>query len=156
MFGRRTNGVLQSDESFDVCLRFDELRQLEAVVPVSIRLFTLMLGSIGVRQYQIPIPDGFSAVTSPSRLVQIHELFYAPTKLAEILFSCATLPLSLDALEISMTIVDIEFELDHGRALRVNKHKIDSIPLCLTPNRWVPFQKCSNKHETKYRFGKMR
>ena len=69
MFGRTTNGVLQSDESFDVCLRFDELRQLEAVVPVSIRLFTLMLGRIGVRQYQIPIPDGFSAVTSPSRLV---------------------------------------------------------------------------------------
>ena len=80
---------------------------------MSIRLFTLKLGRIGVRQNQIPIPDGFSAVPSPGLVVQSRKLFYALTKLAEILFSRAPLPISLDSLEISMTVVDIEFELDH-------------------------------------------
>jgi hypothetical protein len=116
----------------------------------------LKLGRIGVRQNQIPIPDGFSAVPSPGLVVQSRKLFYALTKLAEILFSRAPLPISLDSLEISMTVVDIEFELDHGRALRVNKHKVDSIPLGLTPNRWVPPQECSNEQEAKDRFGEMR
>jgi hypothetical protein len=95
--------------------------QVELIVPVAIGLRSKVLAGVGIRKHEVAVFDIGTGVFSPGNVSEFNQFLHAAAELIKILFARTTLPVFGCALEVSMAIMKIEFELDDRGARRVEK-----------------------------------